>query len=73
MEVFVTVDDGWRPQTNNTSKTFILDVAMVLDMSCETITKIDLFNSYDLNMSVFLECAKMYFYTLFLKSPQGNI
>ena len=33
MEFFVTLVDGWRLQTNNTKKTFILDVAMVLETS----------------------------------------
>ena len=33
IEFFVTLVDGWSPQTNNTTKTFILDVMMVLDMS----------------------------------------
>ena len=48
MEIFVTWVDGWRPQTNFT-KSFILDVAMVLDTSLwnnyQLITniKIDLF------------------------------
>ena len=31
MEFFVTLVDGWRPQTNYTTETFILVVAMVLD------------------------------------------
>ena len=31
MEIFVTLVDGWRPQANGT-KSFIWDVAMVLDM-----------------------------------------
>ena len=30
MEIFVTLVDGWRPQTNNT---FILDTAITLDTS----------------------------------------
>ena len=33
MEFFVTLVDGRRSQTNNTTKTFILDVAMVLGTS----------------------------------------
>ena len=32
-EFFVTLVDGWKPQTNNATKTFILDIVMVLDMS----------------------------------------
>ena len=41
MEFFVTLVDGRRSQTNNTTKTFILDVAMVLVRPCETITRIN--------------------------------
>ena len=33
MEFFVTLADGCRLQTNNSTETFIVDVSMVLDMS----------------------------------------
>ena len=33
MEFYVTLVDAWRPQANITTKSFILDVAMVLDRS----------------------------------------
>ena len=33
MGFFVTLVDEWRPQSNNNTKTFILDGAMVLDTS----------------------------------------
>ena len=38
IEFFVTLVDGLRPQTSSTTKIFILDGAMVLDM-CEKITR----------------------------------
>ena len=35
MEFFKTLVDAWKPQTNNTTKTFILDIGMVLDIVLE--------------------------------------
>ena len=32
-EFYVTLVDGWSSRTNNTTKTFILDIAMVLETS----------------------------------------
>ena len=33
MQFFITLVVGWRPQTNDATRIFILDIAMVLDMS----------------------------------------